>query len=295
MIDLHMHTLYSDGQFGVTDLLGILNKEGIKYASITDHNSLDSHIEIRDNNLEELYDGKMITGVELQTLVDGYLIEVLIYNFDLDSFSEYVKNTRIKFWEFHNKAYQKLLKKAQEMGLKYIEPKKELQNGYYCNMKFQDAIAACFSYNKKIVDEKVLTDHLYFYRNEFQNPKSDFFIDNTEAFPSLKEVIEVAHSCGGLVFLAHIDEYQAIKDKKSFLEMLVSNYELDGIECFHPSICDKNREWYMNYAKDNGLLISAGSDFHGIHLPHRKGINTKATLEDVDWIEKIKSRNTSKK
>lgn len=287
MIDLHMHTKYSDGQFKVRDLINILNEKGIKYASITDHNSVLAHLEYRDDNLQDLYNGKMITGVEIQTLVGKYLIEVLVYNFDLDKFSEYIENTRKTFWEFHDSAYQDLLLKANKLGLKYIEPDRKLQNGYYCNMKFQEAIAACYDYNKNIIDEKILTDHLSFYRNEFQNPDSYFFVDNTKAFPKLEDVISVAHECGGIVFLAHIDEYQAINDKMEFLRNLVKDYELDGIECFHPAISLENRLIYIQFAKDNNLLISAGSDFHGEHLSHRRKITTIATLEDIEWLKDI--------
>lgn len=287
MIDLHMHTKYSDGQFEVKDLLNILNEKQIKYASITDHNSIGAHLEIRENNLYELYNGIMITGVEIQTLVDDYLIEVLVYNFDLDKLGAYIENTRKKFWDFHNTAYKELLKKADKLGLKYIEPTKELQNGYYCNMKFQEAIAACLDYNKNIIDEKILTDHLFFYRNEFQRVGSEFYIDNKKAFPKLEDVIKNAKRAGGMIFIAHIDEYQAIKDKMKFLKEVIKNYKIDGIECFHPAINIENRYKYINFCKENNILISAGSDFHGSHLPHRKNITTEAKLNDIYWLEII--------
>jgi predicted metal-dependent phosphoesterase TrpH len=279
-----MHTKYSDGQFEVKDLLNILNEKQIKYASITDHNSIGAHLEIRENNLYELYNGIMITGVEIQTLVDGYLIEVLVYNYDIDKFKKFMDDGRNKFWEFHHRAYKELLNIADNLGLKYIEPDRELQNGYYCNMKFQDAIHACREYNKNIIDEKILDDHLYFYRNEFQRPGSLFFVDNTESFPKLEDVINEAHNSGALVFLAHIDEYKAINDKMLFLENLINNYNIDGIECYHPSIDTDRRTLYIKFANDNDLLISAGSDFHGSHLPHRTGIKTIATLNDISWL-----------
>lgn len=285
MIDLHMHTKHSDGYYTVKELINILNDNNIEYAAITDHNTIDAHIEFEENNYQELYKGKMIRGVEVQTLVDGYLIEVLVYNFDIKSFKDYLDNTRILFWEFHNSAYQELINRAKSLGLKYTEPTKELQNGYYCNMKFQDAIGAHVDYNKQIVSEKILTDHLYFYRHEFQNPESIFFVDNTKAFPKLEDVIAKAHECNGLVFIAHIDEYQAIEDKNEFLTKLIREYDIDGMECFHPSISKVNEKKYLQFAKDNNLLISAGSDFHGPHLAHRQKITTEATFNEVKWLK----------
>lgn len=285
MIDLHLHTKYSDGAYTVKELIDILNKNNIEYASITDHNSIDAHIEYQENNYKELYKGKMIPGTEIQTLVDGYLIEVLVYNYDIPKLKEYMTNNRRLFWEFHNNAYKELIKLADKLGLKYTEPEKELQNGYYCNMKFQEAIAAHTDYNKNIIDERILTDHLYFYRHEFQRPDSLFYVDNSKAFPQLKEVIDIAHQCGGIVFLAHIDEYQAIYNKTEFLNKLIKEYDIDGIECFHPSISLDNQTKYIEYANKNNLLISAGSDFHGSHLPHRKNITTKATLNEITWLK----------
>lgn len=288
MIDLHMHTKYSDGQFEVSELLNILNEKGIKYASITDHNSIGAHIEMRDNDLYSLYNGKMITGVEIQTLVDDYLIEVLVYNFDIDKLNSFIEDTRKNFWNFHESAYKELIKKADKMGLKYIESKRELTNGYYCNMKFQEAIAACYEHNKEIVDEKILTDHLYFYRNEFQRVGSEFYVDNKRAFPALEDVIKNARDAGGMIFIAHIDEYQVINDKMKFLDTLFDRYDLDGMECFHPSISVENRYKYIKYCRDNNLLISAGSDFHGEHLSHRRNITTEATLDDIEWLDGLK-------
>ena len=181
-----------------------------------------------------------------------------------------------------------MLLKAKKLGLKYIEPGRKLQNGYYCNMKFQEAIAACYEYNKNIIDEKILLDHLHFYRNEFQRVGSEFYVDNKKAFPTLDDVIKNARDAGGMIFIAHIDEYQAIPNKMEFLDYLFKNYDLDGMECFHPAINVENRLKYIEYCSTNNLLISAGSDFHGEHLSHRRNITTEAKLEDIKWLEDLK-------
>lgn len=287
MIDLHMHTKHSDGDYTLEELIKILNEKNILYASITDHNNVDAHIEYEDKHFEKIYKGKMIKGVELQTFVGDYLIEVLVYDYDLLKFKKYIDETRRKFWKFHNEAYKKLLEIGTSMGLKYIEPIKELQNGYYANMKFQEAINARYQDNIKIVSHEVLTDLKYFYYQEFQNINSPFYINNKKAFPLLEEVIKNAHKNNGKVFLAHLDEYQEIKDKEKFLKELIQNYDIDGIECFHPSINNENRKKYMKIAYDSHLLISAGSDFHGPHLSFRKNINTEAKLDEIEWLKKI--------
>ena len=39
--------------------------------------------------------------------------------------------------------------------------------------------------------------------------------------------------------------------------------ELDGIECFHPSADENEKNILKGYAKKNNLYISDGSDYHG--------------------------------
>lgn len=286
MIDLHMHTTYSDGVLSVRKLIEKLNLEGIKIASITDHNNIDGFLEYQNNGYDRLYNGIMIPGTELQTIAQNYVIEILVYSY-VREFREYVEETKRNFWNFHHKSYKELIERAKEIGLKVSEPPKEIQNGYYCNMKFQDALKHEFEYNRKIVDERIINDLTYFYRNEYQNPNSKFFIDNRKAFPMVKDLIDAAHYYQGITSLAHIDDYLSIEDKDVFLEYLFSSFPIDAIECFHPTISDEHTIKYMNFAHSKNILISAGSDFHGGAVPHRGTIDTKATKKEVTILEKI--------
>lgn len=80
-------------------------------------------------------------------------------------------------------------------------------------------------------------------------------VDNSPK-PMYKDVADVIHKAGGLVFLA---EYK-FDDTIGFIEELRKNVKLDGIECFHPSAKKGNR--IEEYARKNNLFISDGSDFH---------------------------------
>ena len=85
--------------------------------------------------------------------------------------------------------------------------------------------------------------------------------------PMYKDVANIIHKAGGLVFLAHPYEYR-FEDTIGFIERLKSEIQLDGIECFHPSSEeDYSSSILVEYAKKNNLYISGGSDYHGNPKP----------------------------
>ena len=85
MIDLHMHTLHSDGTDTVEELLKNAENHGLEIISITDHDSVASYKELENDDVRRLYSGKIIVGAELKTHYNGIPIEVLAYGVDYNS------------------------------------------------------------------------------------------------------------------------------------------------------------------------------------------------------------------
>lgn len=98
--------------------------------------------------------------------------------------------------------------------------------------------------------------------NQKKYPNMNFI----EFRPPYKEVIDIIHKAGGKAFLAHPFEYK-FKDTIGFINDLRKEKELDGIECFHPSANQEQRNILVDYAKSNNLYISGGSDYHGSPKP----------------------------
>ena len=68
MIDLHMHTKYSDGTWSVEETLRKAQKIGLNTISITDHDSVAAHKELAENDAyKSIFTGKIIPGVEFST------------------------------------------------------------------------------------------------------------------------------------------------------------------------------------------------------------------------------------
>ena len=83
-----------------------------------------------------------------------------------------------------------------------------------------------------------------------------------------KEAIELIKKCGGLSFLAHphLTKFDDEKIKVFFKEL--KEYGLDGLEGYYTDYTPEMQEKYQSMAKELGLMISGGTDFHAQMKPH---------------------------
>lgn len=88
-------------------------------------------------------------------------------------------------------------------------------------------------------------------------------------YPDVREVITLIRSAGGLVVLAHPYVYDSV----DLMEELTADDLLDGIEVWHPSNDEERISALKNYALTHHLLMTGGTDFHGLYTdpPHALG------------------------
>ena len=91
MIDLHVHTDCSDGSNTWKEILTMAEEKGVKYLSITDHNTCEAYNQMEKQNIRKYYNGKLITGVELTTKALGIVIELLGYGINTQKINEKLK------------------------------------------------------------------------------------------------------------------------------------------------------------------------------------------------------------
>ncbi len=88
MIDLHMHTVYSDGDKTVEEILKLCKEKHLEYISITDQSNC---MQYKDEAFSKnIFSGKVIKGVELQGSVLNKCIEILAYDYDIDILSKWI-------------------------------------------------------------------------------------------------------------------------------------------------------------------------------------------------------------
>jgi hypothetical protein len=134
-----------------------------------------------------------------------------------------------------------------------------------------------------------LTNQIYgpLYEELFSPDSSDNVIVNAK-FPEPTEIIDAIHEAGGIAVLAHPDMF----DSYDLIDELIE-HGLDGIEVWHPSCDEECQSRLKAIAEEHGLLMTGGSDFHGMYT------KSSASLGDIttppDQLRKLLTYKSRKR
>ncbi len=290
MIDLHSHSVFSDGEFTPNELLKKAEQLKLDYFSITDHNNCFAYEDIENT----IFSGKLIKGVELVTSFEKHIIEVLGYGVEIQKINEWSKQNAKKELEYAKSIYDILFMIFEKEGIFYtkqnnVKDKIPSQDptGWIKQYIYEDLLK--YDKNQEIIGKEILSTYSAFNKKGLNNPNSILFIHEYTRFPTLQEVVELIHNSNGLCFLAHLYQYNA-NNHIEFLNKIVKGVKLDGIETYHSSFSREQIEEINEYADKLNLYKCGGSDYHGKLKP---GINLGLDLQISNelikpWISKIK-------
>lgn len=262
MIDLHMHTKYSDGTNSVEEILKLAQSHKLDVISITDHDTCLAYKDVELNR--HLFSGDIKYGIEMTTSFLGYRIEVLGYDFfDYNIINEYFFNFYNQFNMVSevNKIRLKFLDFLVSENIKFDHTFYEKLDTFLFESEVYESMLLMNDDLKQILKDEYVESPKDFFRKKTCNPKSKFFIDYTYMFPKIEDVIELIQSNGGKTFLAHPVLYGF--DLDYYLPKLIENTKIDGLECYHTKCSLEQTNYLIDFVKSNNLLKSGGSDFHG--------------------------------
>lgn len=293
MIDLHIHTTYSDGTDSIEEVLKKAEDEKLEIISITDHDNVGAYFELGENTkLRNLYKGKIIVGVELKTVWDRVPIEILAYGIDYKK----IRIHKINMKELQKEVLEKLKKVANDLGLIYDEKNTYIDENEPTKRFGAFTIGTELLKHKenlkkiKEIGEFVPTS---FYRVHQSNKNSPFYVDETYASIDIDETISRIHEAGGLAFLAHGYIYP-FDDKDKIIEEILSTTNIDGMECVYTEFSEEERKKAMRFCKKYNKFMSGGSDYHAKNKPDINlgtGRNNNMKIEKSlieSWINKVR-------
>ena len=251
-IDLHLHTTASDGSDTPKELIAKAKEVGLEVISITDHDTIAGSIEA----LKLPYSGvKVITGIEFScnTRGDGgFDCHILGYGFDPDhpailSAIEHGREMRL----FKLGARLKYLK--ERFGIEFTD--EEIDWLHSLNSVARPHLARLMIKRGLVRDVADAFDR-YLKVGDFPDDRID-----------AKEAIEAILASGGISVYAHPlggeREPRISEDELIRRVLILKNMGLGGIECLYSRYSSDEAYMLISLAKEHGLLVSGGSDYHG--------------------------------
>ena len=241
LINLHTHSRCSDGTLAPAELASAVSKAGIGWFSLTDHDICSGW-----DDLEPLlkWTGiRFLRGVELSTSLHDNL-HVLGYGLDIRN-----KVFQAKLEDFRARRVErvrKIIDRLKEQGIDV--PFDELRTGaeHCCGRPH----IADLMRNRGLVKtrQKAFEKYIAYGRPAYVPPCG----------PGIEEAIRTIKDAGGIAVLAHPGVVRNILELGEWKEM-----GLDGIEAFYPAHTVAATREFLAMAKAHGLLVTAGTDYHG--------------------------------
>lgn len=280
IIDMHMHSIASDGTFTPSEVVEDAKKRGLDKIALTDHDTIDGLLEAISKGKE--IGVEVIPGIEFSTEYEGKEVHILGYMFD-------VNNKKLL-----NKLEQ--LKKDREVRTKLILEKLAKRKLYITMEELMEEVEGNIISRTHIANAMMKKGYVYSKSEAFHvylRPNGAAYVPKQNLSPF--DAIKLIKESGGIVSLAHPILMGIGPEKfEKFLDMLLDE-GLDAVEIYYPNMEEKDIQYYKNQSEKRGLFYTGGSDFHGLNRPGsfigRCGINEE---EYKKLLEKWNKSNEKK-
>lgn len=263
MIDLHVHTSFSDGTFTPAEVMSLANERGITTLAITDHDTTkgwtDAQAEADAAGIE------LVTGIEFSASYQGSSVHVLSYWPDPEN-NELVAELQ----RLHDDRFlrgEKMVAKLQDLGYPItFERVREIAEGdnivrpHVAQALVEAGVVPTL---KDAFTEELIAD----------GGKAD--VQKHALHPM--EALALIKQAGGICVLAHPGMWGSQGELPDELIEEMAAGGMTGLEVDHPDHDEEQRARYRAMAERLDLIPTGSSDCHGTRYdPVRLGCATTA-------------------
>lgn len=242
--DLHLHTFFSDGTFSPEEVVALARQHGLKALALTDHDTMEGCA--RMAAACQAAEIEFVPASELTAEVNGHEIHFLGYF--LDAQNEILLRELAKFQEVRQQRIHEMSRKLQEVAVPL-----QAESVF--------ALANCRSPGRPHVARALVQQGFCASLDEaferFLRKGKPAWVPKFKI--SAVEAINLIHQAGGLAVMAH----PGLNRTDEMIPELVAA-GMDGLECFHTKHSTSMTEHYLQIAERHHLLVTGGSDCHGL-------------------------------
>lgn len=275
-LDLHLHTTHSDGSCTPTEVIGLAHQAGVTALAITDHDITSGIPEAIAAG--EQYGIEIIPGVEISSLMGSSELHILGYFLDWqdDDLNQRFKSLR----DSRHHRNPQIIDRLQSLGIQIT----------YDEVR---ALAGSDSVGRPHIARALMNKGVVTSAKE----AFDRFLGDGKAayvpreLPSPAEAIRWIKEARGLAVLAHPTWVKVTDQPLAELVRRLKADGLDGVEVYYSTHAARQTREYLSLAQQLGLLVTGGSDFHGLTKPDIEvGIGKGSLHIPTTLLPKMKER-----
>ena len=252
-IDLHTHSLCSDGAQTPAEVVRTAKEAGLSAIALSDHDCISGVQEAIDTGKK--LGVEVIPAVELSAQSDT---ELHILGYFVDIHNKKLQETMAYALQVRDERQEETCRKLNEQGFAITmeEARAEAHgNPVLCRAHFaQIMVRKGYAESVKDAFNRFLSVGCYAYSNRQALTAS--------------EAVSLIREAGGIAVAAHLHLIKKPDDAlRQYLKELIP-YGLDGVEGYYTDYTPDTEQRYQAMAKELGLVISGGTDYHGANKPH---------------------------
>lgn len=251
-IDLHLHTTHSDGSFSTAEVMAFAKQAGLTALAITDHDIVDGIPEATAIGKE--LGIEVVPGVEISSRLGESELHILGYflNWTDPLLAQRLSTLR----DSRHLRNPKIVQRLNELGIPIT----------YEEVR---ALAGTESVGRPhiarlLMEKKFVTSAKEAFDRYLANGRPAF-VDRE--LPEPAEAVRWIREAGGVPVLAHPTWVRTSADGLRVLVRELKATGLGGIEVHYSTHSPSQTTEYLDLAKQCDLLVTGGSDFHGVTKP----------------------------
>lgn len=278
IIDLHSHTIHSDGSSTPFEIVALAKSNGARAVAITDHDTITGLAEGRD--AAGRLGIEFVNGIELSAEYSPGTMHILGYYIDDEHEQLAAKLQELR--SAREKRNPEIARRLQALGV-------DIRYGEVVALAGNDVVGR--PHFARVLVEKGYASSIQDAFNRFLAKGAPAYVEKRRLSPG--ESISLVHNAKGVAVLAH--PYQ-LKLTAEALERLVGELVemgLDGIEAIYSRHSPAERECYSKLADRHRLMVTGGSDYHGTYKPDISLVNGLGDLVvPYSLLEGLRSKRT---
>ena len=252
-IDLHVHSCSSDGSFTPKEVVELAKEAGLSTFALTDHDTVDGISEAL-NYAQNIGGIEVIPGIELSCYYGNR--EIHIVGLFVDHTDETFLSKLQKLKNAREERNERMVQNFVDAGIQLTI--QELKHGN------PDSVITRAHFARVLTEKGYCKDKNEAF-DKYLGIGCPFYLPKPKVTP--EHVLKLIKDAGGTAILAHPYSYKLSKTEVETLLDYLIPLGLSGMECYYSTYDNGQVQELRSMALSKNLLVSGGSDFHGVVKP----------------------------